>query len=70
MNNLLNGIFMIKNDPVINVVFDGIVSPIKTLLAKDHLRAALQLTFCGIDAMAYLSLEDGREKSTRKDFVA
>ena len=61
---------MIKNDPVINVVFDGIVSPIKILLEKDHLRAALQLTFCGIDAMAYLSLEDGREKSTRKDFVA
>lgn len=60
----------LRNDPVINTIYEGIVDPIKMLVEQEHFRAALLLTFCGIDAMTYLSLPNEKEDSGRKDFSA
>jgi hypothetical protein len=58
----------IKEDPIVNVIYEGIISPIKSCIENKHERAALQLLYCGIDAMAFLSLEEGKEESSRADF--
>ncbi len=60
----------LRNDAVINTIYGGIIAPIKMLVEQEHFRSALLLTFCGIDAMTYLSLPDEREDSSRKDFSA
>lgn len=58
----------IREDPVVNIIYEGIIFPIQLCVENKHARAALQLLYCGIDAMAFLSLEEGKEESSRADF--
>ena len=59
----------LANDPIINVVHNGIKKPIRLLLEADCLPAALALTFSGIDIMAFLAMPAGQEEVTRADFA-
>ena len=52
-----------------NVVRDGICADIQFVLKHGRTRAALILTFSGIDAMASLDRPDGAAFTSRDDFV-
>lgn len=60
----------LKNDPVINVVHEGIKRGIRVALENGCLSAAIILIYSGIDAMAYLGMPPGQDDVTRDDFVA
>ena len=59
-----------KVDPIRNVIHDGIKQPIRLLLEHGHYRAALILTFAGIDSMAFLGMPATQAGVTKNDFVA
>ena len=56
-------------DPVINAVHSGIKCGIRVTLEKKCLGSAVILILSGIDAMAYLGMEAGRDDVSRSDFV-
>jgi hypothetical protein len=60
----------LTRDPIVNVVHQGIKHDIRLLLKHGGVRGALLLTFCAVDAMAYLGMEDAKEDVTRQDFIA
>lgn len=59
-----------KEDPIRHVLRDGLIRDIAMAMRSGSVRAALIQVYCGIDAMAHLSLPEGQEKATRKDFMA
>jgi hypothetical protein len=61
---------LIEPNSICNVIHDGIKQPIRLLLEHNHVRAALTLTFAGIDSMAYLGMPATQTEVTRNDFVA
>lgn len=60
----------LKDDPVINVLYAGIKEPIQLCMKEDHPRAALQLMYAAIDALAKLGLPKSVTKCTRADYGA
>ena len=60
----------IANDPVINVIYQGIKSPIELCMNNNSERAALLLMYAAIDSLTKLGLPEGQEESTRTDYAA
>jgi hypothetical protein len=54
---------------VTNVIVDGILKPIHLLLDNGYWRAALVLLYSGMDAMAFMSLPEGKNAVTRKNYL-
>jgi hypothetical protein len=61
---------MRSREPIENVVHQGIKRGVSVALENTCFRAALILTMCGIDALAFTSAPDGQADVTRADFVA
>lgn len=61
---------MTTDDSLYNVLVNGIVKDVNDAWERKSYRAALILVYCGIDAMAYLTMPTGKDKVTRADFVA
>lgn len=59
----------LTRDPVINVIHNGIKRDIRIALEHGCLRAAVILTYAGIDAMAFLGMPANQEDVTRQHFV-
>lgn len=60
----------LKDDPLFNVIQDGIKEDIKVVLAAKRFRAAVILICAGMDAMATLSRPAGQDDVKGEDFVA
>src|ERR1700730_12721886 len=56
-------------DPIINVIYNDIKSPIRLLLDRHFEPAAVKLIYAGIDTMASLGIPDTQTDVTREDFV-
>lgn len=52
-----------------NVLVNGIIGEIHDNFKQGRLRAAAILTYCGIDAMAFLTMPKGQANTTRTDFI-
>lgn len=61
---------MTADESLLNVVRDGIVKDVNDAWERKSLRATLILVYSGIDAMAYLTMPQGKDKVTREDFIA
>ncbi len=59
-----------SQDPLHNIVNQGIREPIRLLLENRHFTAALTLVYCGIDAMAFLGLPADQDEVRRPDFIS
>jgi hypothetical protein len=57
-------------DPLTNIVYPGIKEPIRLLVEKNYLFAALAMTYSGIDAMAYLRIPASQQEVKPSDFQA
>lgn len=53
-----------------NVVVEGMLNDIDQAWKRKSYRATLILVYSAIDAMAHLTMSDGKDKVTRSDFVA
>lgn len=58
-----------SQDSVVNVIQQGIKGDIRSLLNEDRLRGALLLTLAGIDSIAFLGMEEGKEQNERSDYI-
>lgn len=58
-----------ENDPIQNIIYDGIRKGIDACLAAECHRSALVLIYSAIDTMAYLSMGPGRQKVEKNDFI-
>ena len=61
---------MSKEDPIENVINNGIKRDINIALDNKCYRAAVILIYAGIDAMAYLNLEEEKNEVTKIDFIS
>jgi hypothetical protein len=59
----------LKQDPVVNVVYDGIKKGIQATLDAGCYGSAVILIYAGIDAMAFLGMPEDQEDATSKDFM-
>lgn len=59
----------LSQDPIINIVHNGIKTGIRVALQNRCLGAAVVLIYSGIDTMAYLNMPAGQEDVRKKDFV-
>ncbi len=57
------------DEALYNVLLNGIIKDINDAWERKCYRAALILVYCGIDAMAHLTMPAGKDKVTRSDFV-
>lgn len=60
----------LARDPLMNIIHRGIKEPIRLLLEKHFLEAALKLVFSGIDTMTFLGLPADAIEVTGADFIA
>ena len=60
----------LDRDPVVNVIYAGIKSPIELCIENNAERAALILMYASIDSLTKLGLPSDREESTRNDYAA
>jgi len=60
---------MTTDDSLYNVLLNGIVKDVNDAWERKSYRAVLILVYCGIDAMAHLTMPAGKDKVTRADFV-
>jgi hypothetical protein len=60
----------LKDDPLHNVIQDGIKEDINAAMAANRFRAAITLIYAGMDAMAALSRPEGQDDVKGDDFVA
>ena len=58
----------LSRDPIINVVYNQIKKGIRVALENECYASAVILIYSGIDAMAYLDMQDGQLDVTRRDF--
>lgn len=58
------------DESLYNVLLNGIIKDIDGAWERKSHRATLILLYCGIDAMAHLTMPAGKDKATRADFVA
>jgi hypothetical protein len=63
-------VITLRQDPLVNAVRDGIVGDVRVALATESWRAAVILTFAGMDTMAYLDLPPERIEVGGPDFIA
>ena len=59
----------LRQDPIINVIHNGIRKGITVALDNGCLGSAIILILSAIDAMAYLSMPEGQEDVTKADFI-
>jgi hypothetical protein len=59
-----------SDETLSNVLVHGLVKDIHEAWHRKSLRATVILVYCGMDALAYLTLPAERPKATRADFVA
>lgn len=57
------------DDLIFGSVVEGILKGIRHCLQGESWGAVLILTYVGIDVMAYLGLQEGKEEQTRRDFI-
>ncbi len=60
----------LEDDPIVNVIHNGIKEPIRLLVEHNHFTAAMKLVYSGIDTMAFLGLPPGRVEVESADFAA
>jgi hypothetical protein len=60
----------LSRDSVVNVIHNGIKRDLRVALDNNCLRAAVILTYAGIDAMAFIGLPAKQDDVTRREFVA
>ena len=58
-----------SDDVVVNVVYQGIKRGIQVTWGNECYDSCVKLIYCGIDAMAYLSLPSERDEVQGKDFI-
>ena len=58
------------DESLYNVLLNGIIKDVNDAWERRSHRATLILVYCGIDAMAHLTMPTGKDKVTRADFVA
>ena len=58
------------DESLYNVLLNGIIKDVNDAWERRSHRATLILEYCGIDAMAHLTMPTGKDKVTRADFVA
>ena len=58
------------DDALRNALIDGIVGEVHHVHQAGYLRATIILVYCGIDALAYLSMPQDHERVRQEDFVA
>src|SRR5215470_1617986 len=61
---------ILKQDPLYNVIQDGIKEDINVAMSASRFRAAVMLIYAGMDAMAALSRPVGQDEVRKIDFVA
>jgi hypothetical protein len=59
----------LNRDPIINVIYNGIKKYIRVALQNECYRAAVILTYSGIDTMAFLNMPSQQVDVTKDDFV-
>lgn len=59
----------ILDDPLYNVIENGIKRDIDVVIENGRWRAAVMLIYAGMDFMAFLDMEAGQVEVTRADFV-
>ena len=60
----------LKQDPVVNVVYDGIKKGVQATLDAGCYGSAVILIYAGIDTMAFLGMPKNQEDVTSTDFMA
>ncbi len=60
----------LSNDPLVNVIERGIKGDLRAVVKSARWRAAVILTFSGIDTMAYLGMPAEQVEVTGADFIA
>ncbi len=60
----------LNEDPVVNVLYNGIKKPIKLCIDNQCERAALQLMYAAIDCLAGLGMPSSETRSSRRHFRA
>ncbi len=59
----------LRQDPVVNVVQEGIKGDLRAVLETGRFRAAVTLTFAGIDQLAYLGMPPAKVEVEPEDFI-
>jgi hypothetical protein len=60
----------LESDDVVNAIYLGIKEDIRFALNAGRLRAAVILIYSGIDTMAWIGMDAGKQDVDRGDFVA
>lgn len=60
----------LADDALRNALINGIVGELHHVHQAGYLRATIILVYCGIDALAYLSMPQNQERVRQEDFVA
>jgi hypothetical protein len=60
---------LLQDDPIINIIINGIKRDIKISFENQCYRAVLILIYAGIDAMAYLNMAHGKSEVDKIDFI-
>jgi hypothetical protein len=58
-----------SQDPIVNVIHNGIKKPIRLLLDNECYPATIILVYAGMDTMAFLSMPANQTDVKREDFV-
>lgn len=59
-----------EDDPIVNVIHNGIKEPIRLLVDHRHFAAAMKLVYSGIDTMAFLGMPANQDEVGAADFIA
>lgn len=59
----------LSRDPIVNIIERGIKGDLSAVVKSGRWRAAVILTFSGIDTMAYLGCPEGQLEVTGEDFI-